>query len=81
MKWLRCLICSNKIRIKIRNETLFENFLLFCLKCKHKILIEVRNLQITDIKEPDTFDAKLKKRYLFHDVGRIECCSAFEVGL
>ncbi len=53
IKWVRCPICSNKTRIKIWDDTLLKNFLLFCPKCKHEVLIEVKNLQVTVITEPD----------------------------
>lgn len=58
IEWVRCPICSNKTRIKIRDDTLLENFPLFCPKCKHEVLIEVKNLQVTVIKEPDALDAE-----------------------
>ena len=53
IEWVRCPICSNKTRIKIRDDTLLKNFPLFCPKCKHEVLIEVKNLQVTVITEPD----------------------------
>ena len=52
-KWLLCPVCNNKTRIKLRADTLLENFPLFCPKCKQETLINVRQLNISIIKEPD----------------------------
>lgn len=54
MQWLRCPICGNKTRNKIREDTILINYPLFCPKCKQESFIEVRNMQITVIEEPDT---------------------------
>jgi uncharacterized protein YbaR (Trm112 family) len=53
MEWVVCPVCNNKTRIKIRRDTIMENFPLFCPKCKQEKIINVQNLQITVIKEPD----------------------------
>lgn len=52
-QWVVCPICNNKTRIKIRKDTILENFPLFCPKCKQEQLINVHNMKITVIKEPD----------------------------
>ena len=52
-KWLLCPVCNNKTRIKLRADTLLENFPLFCPKCKKETLINVRELNLSIIKEPD----------------------------
>ena len=52
-KWLLCPVCNNKTRIKLRADTLLENFPLFCPKCKQETLINVRQLNLSIIKEPD----------------------------
>lgn len=52
-QWFFCPICHNKTRIKIRKNTVLENFPLFCPKCKQETLICVRQLNIFVIKEPD----------------------------
>ena len=44
-KWLLCPVCNNKTRIKLRADTLLENFPLFCPKCKQETLINVRQLR------------------------------------
>lgn len=52
-EWIRCPICENKTRIKVKNNTILENFPLFCPKCKQETLINVEKQSITVIKEPD----------------------------
>ena len=32
-KWILCPICSNKTRLKIREDTILENFPLYCPNC------------------------------------------------
>ena len=53
MEWLRCPVCKNKTRDKIREDTILTHFPLFCPKCKQETLIDVKQLNITVIKEPD----------------------------
>ena len=52
-EWVRCPICSNKTRDRIREDTVLINYPLYCPKCKQETLIEVKSLQITVITEPD----------------------------
>lgn len=51
--WLLCPICKCKTRIRLREDTVLENFPLFCPKCKQETLINVKQLNISVIKEPD----------------------------
>ena len=51
--WLLCPVCKSKTRIKLREDTMLENFPLFCPKCRQEILINVRQLNTTVIQEPD----------------------------
>lgn len=52
--WVLCPVCNNKTRLKIREDTVLQNFPLFCPKCKIETLIDVAQLNITVvIKEPD----------------------------
>lgn len=44
---------KSKTRIRLRADTVLENFLLFCPKCKQETLINVKQLNISVIKEPD----------------------------
>lgn len=52
-KWVLCPICQNKTRLKIRGNTVLENFPLYCPKCKKETLINARKLIISVIKKPD----------------------------
>lgn len=52
-EWVLCPICRSKTRIKIRPNTVLENFPLFCPKCKQETLISVKELHTSVIKEPD----------------------------
>lgn len=52
-KWLLCPVCDNKTRLKIRLDTVLENFPLYCPKCKQEMLINVDKLNTIVIKEPD----------------------------
>ena len=53
IKWVRCHVCGNKTRNKIREDTILKNYPLYCPKCKQECLIEAKDLHITVIKEPD----------------------------
>lgn len=59
--WIFCPVCSSKTRIRIRSDTVLENFPLFCPKCKQERLIQVKKLHITVLKEPDALDAEPMK--------------------
>ena len=52
-KWLLCPICGNKTRLKLREDTILENFPLYCPKCKQETLINVQQMNMSVIKEPD----------------------------
>ena len=51
--WLLCPVFKSKTRIKVREDTVLENFSLFCPKCKQETLINVKQLNTTVIQEPD----------------------------
>lgn len=52
-QWLLCPVCGSKTRLKIRADTVLENFPLYCPKCKQENLINVHKMNISIIKEPD----------------------------
>ena len=52
-EWLRCPVCGNKTRDRIREDTVLENFLLYCPKCKQESLVRAKEMKMTVIKEPD----------------------------
>mgnify|MGYP002091436862 FL=1 len=53
IEWILCPFCGSKTRLKIRDDTVLENFPLYCPKCKHETLIAVRKLNLSIIQEPD----------------------------
>lgn len=53
IEWIRCPVCGNKTRDRIRKDTVLLNYPLYCPKCKQESLIKVEKLHITVIKEPD----------------------------
>ena len=53
IEWVLCPVCGNKTRMKIRSDTVLENFPLFCPKCKQETLISVKEMNTEVIKEPD----------------------------
>lgn len=53
-EWIRCPICGNKTRDRIREDTVLKNFPLYCPKCKQETLIEAENLKINVIKKQET---------------------------
>ena len=52
-KWLLCPVCGNKMRLKLREDTVLEKFPLFCPKCKQETIINVRQMNMSVIREPD----------------------------
>jgi len=52
-EFIRCPVCGNKTRDKIREDTVLKNFPLFCPKCKSECLIDIKQFHITVIKAPD----------------------------
>lgn len=53
VEWIRCPVCRNKTRNRIRGDTVLENFPLYCPKCKQETLINMRQMNMSVIKEPD----------------------------
>jgi len=47
IEWILCPFCGSKTRLKIRNDTILDNFPLYCPKCKHETLIAVRKLNLS----------------------------------
>jgi len=52
-EWIICPVCKSKTRVKIREDTVLENFPLFCPKCKQESLVSVKQLNMSVIQEPD----------------------------
>ena len=54
-KWILCPLCGGKTRVKLREDTILENFPLYCPKCKQEMLIRANKLRqhrIIRQKEP-----------------------------
>lgn len=49
-EWVRCPVCSNKTRNRIREDTELKNYPLFCPKCKKESLINAKDLEVTVIE-------------------------------
>ena len=58
IEWIRCPVCGNKTRDRIREDTVLINYPLYCPKCRKESLIQVKQLQIKVIKEPGALDAE-----------------------
>lgn len=52
-QWVLCPLCKRKTRLKLQEDTVLRNFLLFCPKCKEEMLIHAKDFQITILKKPD----------------------------
>ena len=52
-EWVLCPLCGGKTRLKIREDTILENFPLYCPKCKQETLVAVQRLNLAIIQEPD----------------------------
>lgn len=48
--WIKCPVCGNKTRDKIREDTKMINFPLYCPKCKNESLINVEALNVQVVK-------------------------------
>lgn len=59
--WILCPVCNNKTRLRIREDTILENFPLFCPKCKQETIIAMRQMNMSVVKKPDV---KVKHREL-----------------
>lgn len=57
-EWIRCPVCGNKTRGRIREDTILKNYPLCCPKCRQETLIKVKKLQVTVVQEPDALDAE-----------------------
>ena len=47
--WILCPVCGNKTRVKIRENTILENFPLYCPKCRQETIINVKQFHTTVI--------------------------------
>ena len=54
-EWVKCPICGNKTRLKMREDTVLKSFPLFCPKCKQETLIDAKAflVKVAEETEPD----------------------------
>ena len=52
-EWVKCPVCGNKTRNKIRQDTVLKKFPLFCPKCKNETIIDLNDFFIKVVEEPD----------------------------
>lgn len=52
-EWIKCPVCGNKTRNRIREDTILRRFPLFCPKCKSETLIDTESFLVKIIPEPD----------------------------
>lgn len=68
-KWVLCPICNNKTRIKVRPDTVLENFPLFCPICpkckKETIMIISVTRHCFDNARMESFFATFKKEKIY----------------
>lgn len=43
-KWIKCPVCGNNTRTRIRPDTVLKNFPLFFPKCKQETLIDAKEI-------------------------------------
>ena len=51
--WILCPVCRNKTRLKVRPDTILQNFPLHCPKCRQETLINVKQQNMSVLREPD----------------------------
>ncbi len=51
IEWLRCPVCGNKTRNRIREDTVLKNYPLYCPKCKQETLVDVKNLAVMPLNQ------------------------------
>lgn len=52
-EWVRCPICGNKTRDRIRKDTVLINYPLYCPKYRQETLINAKDFQITVIQKQE----------------------------
>ena len=46
IEWILCPFCGSKTRLKIRDDTVLENFPLYCPKCKRETKVSLLNMKL-----------------------------------
>ena len=50
-EWIRCPVCGNKTRNRVREDTIMQNFPLYCPKCKQETLVDIKQFIVRICKE------------------------------
>ena len=66
IEWILCPFCGSKTRLKIRDDTILDNFPLYCPKCKHETLIAVLHLLTPQRKARIPFSIRRKILSVIH---------------
>lgn len=56
--WIRCPVCGNKTRTKVRDDTVLIRFPLYCPKCGNEQIVNVQKNKII-LTEPDALTQSL----------------------
>jgi len=43
-RWLICPVCNGKTRVRIRPDTILENFPLYCPKCRQETVVNTKEI-------------------------------------
>ncbi len=52
-KWIKCPVCGNKTRSKMRDDTEAKSLPVYCSKCKRESLVNIMSMKVTVIKVLD----------------------------
>ena len=49
-QWIACPKCGEKTKVKLKENTVMKNFLLYCHRCKKEFTVDVQNFIVTVVK-------------------------------
>lgn len=52
-EWIRCSVCGNKTRLRMREDAKHKSFPLYCHKCKKEMIVNAKQMNRTVVKAPD----------------------------
>lgn len=61
-EWIRCPVCGNKTRDKIREDTILKNYPLYCPKCRQELSVKQKQIE-KDEKRIRELDRLFRKIY------------------
>lgn len=53
-EFIRCPVCRNKTRTKVRGDTILIRHLVYCPKCKTEFLVNIRDKSVTVLEKLHT---------------------------